>query len=102
MKDLSIDEARAKQWMQDVDQEIEEVEALLKLVSQARSSIPGEDDTIMEGIISTCEALNDFWTQMCNGFKSASKSLTSVIENIGKAASNVVNDINTVKSRIGT
>ncbi len=102
MRDLSIDEARAKVWMEDVNQEIEEVEALLKQINRAASAIPGEDDVIMQNIESTCNVLTDFWNQMCNGFKSANKSLASIIENIGKAATNVVDDINSVKSRIGS
>lgn len=102
MKDISIDEARAKMWIQEVDEEIRDVEALLRKINQAASSIPGEDDDIMKGIEATCNTLNDFWTKMCNGFKSAGKSLTSVIDSLGKAASSVIEDINAVKSKIGS
>ena len=45
--DLSIDQARAEKWKNDVDVEIERVQELLKKVAAIQMTIPGDDDPIM-------------------------------------------------------
>lgn len=102
MADISIEEAKAKQWILDVKNELSLVEAVLRNVSTACTTIPGEDDDIMKGIVSTGEALREFWDQMCSGFKSATNLISDVITKIGTTAGEVVSDINSVKSRIGS
>lgn len=102
MADISIDEAKAKVWIDDVKSEITEVEGVLKKVTTAVTTAPGEDDDIMQGIESTCQVLSDFWTRMCQGFKSAGSAMTETIERIQKSGQEVIGDINNVKSKVGT
>lgn len=102
MADISIDEARARQWIEDVNVEIENVEAVLKRVAEVSTTVPGEDDVIMNSIESTCRALSDFWGTMCSGFKKASKSIANVVDTINNATEKILDDINSVHSRIGS
>ena len=102
MADISIEEAKAQQWILDVKNELASVEMILKKVSTACATVPGEDDDIMKGIVSTAETLRGFWDQMCSGFQSATKLIQEAISKIGTTAGEVVDDINNVKSRIGS
>ena len=102
MADISIEEAKAKQWILDVKNELSSVETVLRNVTTACVTVPGEDDDIMKGIVSTGETLKNFWDQMCNGFKNATDLISKSIDKIGATAGEVVQDINTVKSKIGS
>lgn len=102
MADISIEEAKAREWILDVKNELYSVEEVLKNVTTACVTVPGDDDDIMKGIVSTGETLRNFWDQMCNGFKSATDLISNAISEIGKAAGEVVQDINNVKSKIGS
>lgn len=102
MADISLKEEMARQWIQDVNNEITQVESLLKTIAQAASTIPGEDDDIMKGIESTCNTLQNFWNQMCSGFKKTGSLISEAIQRIGKAADEVVKDVQNVQKRIGS
>lgn len=102
MADISIEEAKAKQWILDVKNELSAVEIVLRNVSTSCTTVPGEDDDIMKGIVSTGEALRGFWDQMCSGFKNATNLISDAISKIGTTAGEVVSDINNVKSKIGS
>lgn len=102
MADISIEEAKAKTWILDVKNELSAVETVLKNVSTACTTLPGEDDDIMKGIVDTGEALRSFWDQMCSGFTKATELISDAIDKIGSTAGEVVSDINNVKSRIGS
>lgn len=101
MADISIEQEKATQWIADVKSELELVEALLKKVATVSTTVAGDDDVIMQGIENTFQTLSNFWDNMCDGFKSATDYLSQGIKMIGQAASEVVDDINTVKSKIG-
>jgi archaellum component FlaC len=100
--DISIEEEKAIQWIADVDNELNSVESLLNRVSSALQEIPGEDDDIMKGIQDAGQVMHDFWDKMCNGFSEATKAITKAIGDLGKTADDVVSDINTVKSKVGS
>ena len=99
--DLSIDQARAEKWKNDVDVEIERVQELLKKVAAIQMTIPGDDDPIMQGITNVCENLESFWTSMIKGFRSASSEVDTAIQKIGKTVGDILNDINGTRGRIG-
>lgn len=100
MADISLKEEMARQWIQDVNNEVAQVESLLKTIAQAAATIPGEDDDIMKGIESTCNTLRNAWDNMCNSFKKAGGLLGDAIQRIGKAANEVITDIGNVQKRI--
>lgn len=102
MTNISIEVDQARHWMQDVKNELEQVDILLKRAAKAYTTPAGEDDVIMKGIENTCNALDTFWTGMCNGFKEACDFLGGAIEKVAESATEVVEDITAVRGRIGT
>lgn len=102
MATISIEVDQARHWIQDVENELEQVRILLEKVSTATTTPAGEDDVIMTGIEKTCGALNSFWTNMCNGFKGACELLGDAVVMLTDSATQVVEDIEAVRSRIGT
>lgn len=102
MADISFVEDRARIWIQDVESELRDVEDVLKAVSTASTTIPGEDDTIMQGIETTCRSLSDFWTTMCNGFKESTRTIKNVIGILGKAAMEAADEIAAVNAKVGS
>lgn len=101
MMDMSIDEAKAKIWTDDVNNELDEVRALLKKVNTANSTVAGLDDSIMDGIYKVGTLLGDTWDRMCNAFDDAQDKLKEAIKQIGKTVGNVLDDAEIVKSKIG-
>lgn len=101
MADISIDEARAQQWILDVRNELALVEQVLEKVSKACTTTPAETDDILKEISKTGEDLNSYWNKMCSGFNKATSNIENAIKTIGKNANDVMSDINSVRSKIG-
>ena len=97
---ISIDEAKAQQWILDVQNELRLVETVLSKVAEAQQTIPESNDEIMKSIVATFETLNKKWTDMCSGFNEATGIIGNVIQKIGTAAEDVLSDINGVRSNI--
>lgn len=100
-KDLSIDEAKAWVWTREVENEIADVEHVLKNVYASLTAVAGSDDTIMRGISSVGTVLENVWTGMCNGFKEAQKAIEDVFTNIRVTAEGVLTELDGVKGRAG-
>ena len=86
MADITIKEAQAKQWVEDVNDEIESVRVILQKVTAASIAVPGEDDTIMNGIESTCRNLESAWKSMFDRFKQTSSKMMQLIDLIAREA----------------
>lgn len=102
MADISIEVVQAQHWIKEVQTELEEVRSLLGKVSDEITTPAGEDDAIMKGIEQTGRTLSSVWEVMCNGFKEACDLIGGAIKKIADSADQVVEDIEAVRSRIGT
>ena len=102
MYDLNIDEARAKMWIDDVNNEITLVKDLLTKVSTASTTTPQEEDDIMKGIASTCTTMRYFWDKMCDGFGKTIDLLKDAVANMVNATNQRIDDVKTVESKVGT
>lgn len=102
VRDVSVDTAKARHWITEVNNELQQVETLLKEVAKASTTIPGEDDPIMKGIETACNKLTDFWNGMVSGFKRTGSLLNEAVDIIEKGGGKVVESISQVISRIGT
>ena len=100
--DLNIDEARARIWIGDVENEIRIVKELLVKVSTASATTPEEEDDIMKGIATTCDTMRNFWEKMCEGFTGMVAKLVESIEKMSTATSDVVTDVTDVRNKVGT
>lgn len=100
MADISIDEAKAKIWMEDVNAELYAVEIILKNVNTSLTTVAGQDDTIMNGIYNVGKALESAWTTMTSNFKTAQNKIKQAITEIIASAQNVIDDIDVLKSKI--
>ena len=98
--DLSIDEAKAKIWMDDVNAELSAVRSLLKKVNTATSEVVGSEDTIMTGIYKVGVAMGNAWDNMCNIFDDVQSKVASGISKIGETVSNVVEEVEAVRAKI--
>ena len=100
--DLNIDEARAKMWIDDVNNEITLVKDLLIKVSTASTTTPQEEDDIMKGIASTCTTMRYFWDKMCDGFGKTIDLIKDAVTNMVNATNQRVEDVQSVERKIGT
>lgn len=100
--DLNIDEARAKHWIEEVNHEIALVKELLIKVSTASTTTPQEEDDIMRGIQNTCDIMQGFWKNMCKGFSDATGAISNAIQEMVKATTESVENINSVGRNVGT
>lgn len=101
MADISIDEAKAKIWMDDVNSELNAVESILRKVNGALTTVAGSDDSIMNGIYKVGVAMENAWTIMCNNFKSAQSKVAEAISKIVVSAQNVIDDADALRTKIG-
>lgn len=101
MADISIDEAKAKIWMDDVNSELNAVESILRKVNGALTTVAGSDDSIMNGIYKVGVAMENAWAIMCNNFKSAQSKVAEAISKIVVSAQNVIDDADALRTKIG-
>lgn len=101
MADISIDEAKAQEWILDVKNELSQVEQILQKVSKVCTTTPAETDDILKGMAQAGNDLQNHWNNMCSGFKSATTSIENAIKNLTKATEKVMSNIDSIRSKIG-
>ena len=97
--DISIDEAKARIWMADVNAELEDVKYLLRKVNEATSDVAGSDDTIMEGIYKVGVAMGDAWNKMCSLFDQANSKISEGISKLDQTVQNVVEKVEAIRAK---
>lgn len=92
-KDISIEEARAKAWINDVNAEIIQVESILQKVGNELTTVVDEDDPIMKGIETYGKEMTEVSENMVKEFKSAmdtvQDAVNKLIDGIRKAVDEV-------------
>lgn len=99
MADISIDQAKAKIWIADVNNELEAVSIILTGVSNALST-PPEDD-IMSAIEKVGRTMESAWTGLCNMFKTAQSKVEETVDKLFDTVEDVVEDAFSLRSKIG-
>lgn len=100
MADLSFKEERARQWMMDVQNEIQLVHAELQKVNSEAEITPGDEDTILQGIQKCNTAMQDGWTRLCNGFTEATNKVNGAIESLVKVVTQQRQDVDNLTARM--
>lgn len=96
MADIKIDEARAKVWVSDVQNELEIVERVLKNVTTSITTIPTDDDVIFQGIRKAGETLNNAWTKVCGVFKEVGRLVNDVVNRTTSTAEELHQSVETI------
>ena len=89
---IKLEEAQAKMWISDVENEIMVVDDILKNVRRAMTEIPGEEDTIYQGIRKIGDTLTNVWTRMISGFREANKSIQGGIKKTVAAGEEIIQE----------
>jgi len=76
---IKMEEARARVWISEVNTELELVNDTLTKVTQAITSVPASDDTIMNGILKVGNTLEDIWATTCKVFREVGKGIEGII-----------------------
>lgn len=98
MSDLSIDEAKAKMWVDDVAAELKDVEVILKNVSGALTTPIVAEDTIMQGIYNVGTSMETSWTTLCNEFVDSTEKIAEAVSQIGKAVIEIIDVLTGLKN----
>jgi archaellum component FlaC len=81
-KDISIDEARAQAWINDVNAEILQVEDILQKVDNELTTVADEEDPIMSGIATFGREMADVNENMVREFKSAMDTVQEAVDKL--------------------
>lgn len=102
MADTQFDEAKAQAWAIEVQGELDQVNALLRQVAEECATQPYEDDTIMNTLHQTGEALGNAWQELGTQFTDTISNMFSLISTIAtsvaKAAESIANFVSGVKN----
>ena len=92
---------KAKNWKRDVEAEFNEVNVLLQQVATECESDPVEDDTIMQAIVKTGEAMQQTWTELGKQFQATINGLQKIADTWQKVISEGVDRVNEFKAKFG-
>ena len=100
--DIKIDEARARMWMDDVNNELELVQSVLNKTHTAIQTIPTDDDTIFQGIRKAGSTLATAWEKVCNCFRESRGLVGNAISHAATAAEELSAGINSLIAKFGS
>lgn len=101
VEELSFKVESAKQWRKDVEAELEQVNAVLKLVKEEVETQPYEDDTIMVGLKKTGEALGKSFEILNKNFMKAVAGITDIAAEWTKTISKILSSLSEAARKIG-
>ena len=100
--DISLDQAKAITWINDVEVEFIRVKGILDRVNSICEDVPATDmdDPIISGIDKTSQLCNGAWTALNKVFKTSTNNLKSAMDLIGNAVQGIGTQIENFKSTI--
>lgn len=82
---MTIDEAKADMWIEEVENQINLAESILRDIARDCYQDPSEDDTILRGIKTVAENAENAWNEVIGAFNTVTKNLRSTIKSIKDA-----------------
>ena len=98
---LSIDEAKARSWEKEVREEIEQVKGILNDAIKAQLELPGEKDSIMQGIHSFYTKVDSTWNDTCKSFVRAGELLDQALTELFKTTQRLTDEADAMASKLG-
>lgn len=92
-KDISIDEAKARAWINDVNSEIIQVESILANVGNEITNVIDDDDPIMVGIEKYGKEMQDVSGTMVKEFKSAMNNVEDAVNKLVEGIRKIVDEV---------
>ena len=98
---IDIDEAKATIWKMDVQSELNQIEDILKKVTNELTTVAGSDDSIYQGIYKVGVAAEEAWNESINSWKKCIDYWTEAINKLGSAGQKVLEDADGLRGRMG-
>ena len=96
MSDISLQEEQAKQWIRNVNEEIDQVKDVLNKANRALATVPTEDDTISIGIRNAAQTLENSWNNLNEVAKEVANIMDDVIKQVITKASELRDNIDSL------
>jgi len=101
MANLSIDEAKAKAWINDVNSELEAVKIITDKMTEVILSDPAQDDVIIKTYLGWGEKLNSCWTTIAQGYRTSGEIMMGTINKIITAVREKMAQLEELANRVG-
>lgn len=96
--DVDFDVAAATNWKLEVEMELDAVKRELDDVSDICREVPGENDTIMQGLQDIGNWLEESWGNLCNGFSQMCTYFGNIISGREQAINEISESLENYKS----
>lgn len=101
MANLSIDEARAKAWIEEVNSELKMVTEITDKMTEVILSDPAKDDSIIKTFVGWGEKLNNCWSNISKGYRTCGDIMVSTINKIVTAVQEKLAQLEELANRVG-
>lgn len=95
--DVAMNEAEIRRLRSQISQEISEVDSLLIKVANDCQMQETEDDTILQGIQSIGNKMNELWTETIDAFKKSDSMIDEAFEKAIQLARKTIDAIENIK-----
>lgn len=90
---MEIDEVKADMWIENVENQINMAEEILRDIARDCYQDPAEDDTILKGIKDVAQSAEDTWTDVIGAFNTVTSNLKESINKIKNAVEKAMEKI---------
>lgn len=101
MEKISLDEARALIWHEEVDNELKQVSELNKQVAICVKELQDDDDPLVHVLKGIGEKIESYGNALGKNFAIAMESLKAGIQKYKEVHENLTQEAETLKSNIG-
>ena len=93
MASRMLDEAKAKAWMIEVDDEVDAVDRLLEDVEKELETNPHEDDTILNLLREVGGGFGGAWKELIMNFRNTSETTKNIIARMSEGVNKTLEEI---------
>ena len=97
-QETSISVNEMAQLQGQIEQEIQEVKAVLKKVKKCCDKDPAEDDTILNAIDQVGQEMNASWDQLTSTLESVGNEMNTLLKQIANTVTNKTQEVKNMKT----